>query len=240
LVKMDKHTLKAEKRKILGQKVKTLRKEGVLPANIYGKKVKSLAIQIPMNDFQKVYKEAGETGIVEIAVDSSKKPVLINNVQVHPVTDIPIHVDFLQIDLKEKVTADVPVDLIGESPAEKSGLGTVVQQINEIEVEALPTDLPEKFEVDLSKLTKVDMAVLVKELDVDKKKVEIKSDAEQILVKVEPPRKEEEVIVPVETEDEEGEVEEGEEPSEEGKAPEGEEEEKKEEKTEDKPEKKEK
>ncbi|RLC32774.1 50S ribosomal protein L25 [Candidatus Woesebacteria bacterium] len=237
---MDKHTLKAEKRKILGQKVKTLRKEGVLPANIYGKKVKSLAIQIPMNDFQKVYKEAGETGIVEIAVDSSKKPVLINNVQVHPVTDIPIHVDFLQIDLKEKVTADVPVDLIGESPAEKSGLGTVVQQINEIEVEALPTDLPEKFEVDLSKLTKVDMAVLVKELDVDKKKVEIKSDAEQILVKVEPPRKEEEVIVPVETEDEEGEVEEGEEPSEEGKAPEGEEEEKKEEKTEDKPEKKEK
>lgn len=238
---MDKHTLKAEKRKILGQKVKTLRKEGVLPANIYGKKVKSLAIQIPMNEFEKVYKEAGETGIIEIAVDSSKRPVLINNVQVHPVTDIPIHVDFLQIDLKEKVTADVPVDLIGESPAEKSGLGTVVQQINEIEVEALPTDLPEKFEVDLSKLTKVDMAVLVKDLDVDKKKVEIKSDVEQILVKVEPPRKEEEVIVPVETEDEEGVTEEGEEPTEEGKAPEeGEKEEKKEEKTEDKPEKKEK
>lgn len=238
---MDKHTLKAEKRKILGQKVKTLRKEGVLPANIYGKKVKSLAIQIPMNEFEKVYKEAGETGIIEIAVDSSKRPVLINNVQVHPVTDIPIHVDFLQIDLKEKVTADVPVDLIGESPAEKSGLGTVVQQINEIEVEALPTDLPEKFEVDLSKLTKVDMAVLVKDLDVDKKKVEIKSDVEQILVKVEPPRKEEEVVAPVETEDEEGVTEEGEEPTEEGKAPEeGEKEEKKEEKTEDKPEKKEK
>jgi large subunit ribosomal protein L25 len=238
---MDKHTLKAEKRKILGQKVKTLRKEGVLPANIYGKKVKSLAIQIPMNEFEKVYKEAGETGIIEIAVDSSKRPVLINNVQVHPVTDMLIHVDFLQIDLKEKVTADVPVDLIGESPAEKSGLGTVVQQMNEIEVEALPTDLPEKFEIDLSKLTKVDMAVLVKDLDVDKKKVEIKSDAEQILVKVEPPRKEEEVIAPVETEEEEGVTEEGEEPTEEGEVPEeGEKEEKKEEKTEDKPEKKEK
>ncbi|RLC32544.1 50S ribosomal protein L25 [Candidatus Woesebacteria bacterium] len=238
---MDKHTLKAEKRKILGQKVKTLRKEGVLPANIYGKKVKSLAIQIPMNEFEKVYKKAGETGIIEIAVDSSKRPVLINNVQVHPVTDMPIHVDFLQIDLKEKVTADVPVDLIGESPAEKSGLGTVVQQMNEIEVEALPTDLPEKFEIDLSKLTKVDMAVLVKDLDVDKKKVEIKSDLEQILVKVEPPRKEEEVIAPVETEEEEEVTEEGEESSEEGKVPEeGEKEEKKEEKTEDKPEKKEK
>lgn len=236
---MDKHTLKAEKRKILGQKVKTLRKEGILPANIYGKKVKSLAIQIPMSEFEKIYKEAGETGIIEISVDSSKRPVLINNVQMHPVTDIPLHVDFLQIDFKEKVTADVPVDLIGESPAEKSGLGTVVQQINEIEVEALPTDLPEKFEIDLSKLTKVDMAVLVKDLDVDKKKVEIKSDLEQILVKVEPPRKEEEVVVPVEVE-EEGEIEEGEEPSEEGKAPEeGEKEEKTEEKTEGKPEKKE-
>jgi large subunit ribosomal protein L25 len=238
---MNKHTLKAEKRKILGQKVKTLRKEGVLPANIYGKKVKSLAIQVSMVEFQKTYKEVGETGIVEIIINSSKRPVLVNNVQMHPVTDVPIHIDFLQIDLKEKVTADVPVDLIGESPAEKSGLGTVVQQINEIEVEALPTDLPEKFEIDLSKLTKVDMAVLVKDLEVDKKKVEIKSDIEQIIVKVEPLRKEEEVIVPAETEEEDGVTEEGEESTEEGKVSEdGEKEEKKEEKTEDKPEKKEK
>jgi large subunit ribosomal protein L25 len=238
---MDKHTLKAEKRKILGQKVKTLRKEGVLPANIYGKKVKSLAIQVPLNEFEKIYKEAGETGIIELAVDSSKKPVLINNVQMNPVTDVPIHVDFLQVDLKEKVTAEVPIDFIGESPAEKSGLGTVVQHMNEVEVEALPTNLPEKFEVDLSKLTEVDKTILVKDLDVDTKKVEIKSDLKQILVKVEPLRKEEEVVAPVETEEEEGVVEEGEEPSEEGKAPEGAEEEgKKEEKTEDKTEKKEK
>lgn len=238
---MDKHTLKAEKRKILGQKVKTLRKEGILPANIYGKKVKSLAIQVSFNEFEKIYKKAGETGIVEISVNGSKRSVLINNVQIHPVSDLPLHVDFLQIDLKEKVTADVPVDFIGESPAEKSGLGTAVQYINEIEVEALPTNLPEKFEVDLSTLAEVNQTVLVKDLDVDTKKVEIKSDLDQILVKVEPPRKEEEVIAPVETEEEEGEVEEGEEPSEEGKEPEGaEEESKKEEKTEDKAEKKEK
>ena len=238
---MNKYALKAEKRKILGQKVKTLRKEGILPANIYGKKVKSLAIQIPLNEFEKVYKEAGETGIIEISVDSSKRPVLINNVQIHPVSDLPLHVDFLQINLKEKVTAGVPVEFIGESPAEKSGLGTVVQHINEIEVEALPTNLPEKFEVDLSKLTKVNQTVLVKDLEVDTKKVKIKSDLEQILVKVEPPRKEEEAIAPVETEEEEGIIEEGKEPSEEGKASEGAEEEgKKEEKTEDKTEKKEK
>ena len=238
---MDKHTIKAEKRKILGQKVKTLRKEGILPANIYGKKVKSLAIQLPISEFEKIYKEAGETGIVEISVDSSKKPVLISNIQRHPVTDIPLHVDFLQIDLKEKVTADVPVDLVGESPAEKRGLGTVVQYVNEIEVEALPADLPEKFEIDLSKLTEVDQAVFVKTLAVDAKKVAIKADVEQILVKVEPPRKEEEAPVPVETEEEGEEGAEGEEVSAEESAPEGgDESEKKEEKVEDKSEGKEK
>ena len=232
---MDKHTIKAEKRKILGQKVKTLRKEGILPANIYGKKVKSLAIQLPISEFEKVYKEAGETGIVEISVDKDKKPVLISNIQRHPVTDIPLHVDFLQVDLKEKVTADVPVDLVGESPAEKSGLGTVVQYVNEIEVEALPADLPEKFEIDLSKLTEVDQAVFVKTLDVDAKKVAIKVDVEQILVKVEPPRKEEEAPVPVETEVEGEEGAEGEEaPAEEDTPEGGEESDKKEEKVEDK------
>ena len=238
---MDKYALKAEKRKILGQKVKTLRKEGILPANIYGKKVKSLAIQISFKEFEKVYKKTGETGIIEMSVDKSTRPVLINNVQIHPVSDLPLHVDFLQIDLKEKVTAGVPVELIGESPAEKSGLGTVVQHINEIEVEALPTNLPEKFEIDLSRLSEVNQTVLVKELEVDVKKVEIKSDLEQILVKVEPPRKEEEEIVPVETEEEEGAEGEDEKPAEEGEALEGAEgEEKKEEKIEEKTEKKEK
>ena len=234
---MDKHTIKAEKRKILGQKVKILRKEGILPANIYGKKVKSLAVQLPLNEFEKIYKEAGETGIIEVSVDGTKRPVLINNIQRHPVTDLPLHVDFLQVDLKEKVTADVPVDLIGESPAEKSGLGTVVQHVNEIQVEALPADLPEKFEIDLSKLTEVDQAVFVKTLAVDSKKVEIKNDAEQILVKVEPLRKEEEAPAPVETEEEEG-AEETEEGASEEKATGEEGEEKKEDKPEEKSENK--
>ncbi len=235
---MDKHTIKAEKRKILGQKVKTLRKEGILPANIYGKKVKSLAVQLPLNEFEKIYKEAGETGIIEVSVDGTKRPVLINNIQRHPVTDLPLHVDFLQVDLKEKVTADVPVDLIGESPAEKSGLGTVVQHVNEIQVEALPADLPEKFEIDLSKLTEVDQAVFVKTLAVDSKKVEIKNDAEQILVKVEPLRKEEEAPAPVETEEEGEGAEETEEGASEEKATGEEGEEKKEDKPEEKSENK--
>lgn len=194
---MDIHTLKAQKREVSGRKVKNLRLEGILPANVFGKKVKSLSIQLNSKEFAEVYKKAGETGIVSLEIEKEKesRPVLIYNLQAHPVSDMPLHVDFLQVDLKEKVTARVPVELVGESPAEKQGLGTVVQQIQEIEVEALPADLPEKFEIDKTELTEVDQLVKVSDLKVDRSKVEIKTDGESIVVKVEPPQKEEVVEV---------------------------------------------
>lgn len=197
---MKSPTLKVDKRKIFGRKVKKLRSEGKLPANIYGKKVKSQAIEVVLSDFENVFKQSGETKIVQLALLSKNIPTLIHNVQLDPVTDAPIHADFLQVDLKEKVTAQVPIELSGESPAEKQGLGTVVQYIDEVEVEALPTDLPEKFEVDLSALDQVDMLVHIKDLVVGKS-VTLKDDADRIIVKIEPPRKEEEEV-PVEKEEE--------------------------------------
>lgn len=216
---MNKVTLKAEARTIEGRKVKKLRKEGILPGNIYGKAVKSQSIQIVLKDFIKVYKEVGETGLVTLTVGKEEKPVLIHNLQVNPVSDEPVHADFLQVDLKEKVEADIPVELVGESPAEKQSLGTVVQYVNEIKVEALPTDLPEKFEVDTSLLAEVDQAVMVKDLKYDKSKVEIKTNPDEIVAKVEPPQKEEVVAPPPAAE---GEVPvEGEAPAEGEAAPEG-------------------
>ena len=212
--------LKAKKREILGGKVKHLRREGILPANIYGKKVKSQAVQVNMADFIKVYKKAGETGIINLAVDGSKKPVLIHNVQTDPVSDQAIHADFFQVNLKEKVTTQVPVELSGSSSGEKEGKGVVVQQTDEVEVEALPTDLPEKFEVDLTKLKEVNDAIYIKDISYDKKKVKIESDLDQLIVKLEPPRKEEVVVkeeevveeeAPEEEELEKAEVTEGEE-----------------------------
>jgi len=192
---MDKKILNAESRVIKGRKVKKLRKEGIVPANIFGKKVKSKAISIKLDDFKKVYREVGETGLINLEIkDKGQKEdraVLISNVQMDPVSDIPVHVDFHQVDLKEKVTADVPVELTGVSPAEKQSIGTVVLYIDEIEVEALPGDLPEKFIIDISKLEAVDQAIYVKDLDIDKSKVEIKMDLEEIITKVEPPQKEE-------------------------------------------------
>lgn len=199
---MPKTTLKAEKRTIEGRKVKNLRKSGILPGNVYGKKVKSESVQVVLKDFENIYKEVGETGLLTLNVEDKDKPVLIHNLQVHPISGEPLHVDFLQVDLKEKVEADIPVEISGESPAEKQGVGTVVQYINEIKVEALPTDLPEKFIVDVSNLSEVDQSITVADLSYDKSKVEIKTSPEEIVTKVEPPQKEEVVEAPAPVEGE--------------------------------------
>ena len=186
-------TLKSEKRELFGRKVKRLRKAGKIPANIFGKKIKSEAVSIDNKEFIEVFEKAGETQIIDL----TGKPVLVSNTQVDPISGEYLHIDFRQVDLTEKIEAMVPVEIEGESPAEKQSLGTVVQQIHEIEVEALPTDLPEKIIVDASVLVEVDQAIYVKDLKVDKK-VEIKTDLESIVVKVEPPTKEEVVEVVVE------------------------------------------
>lgn len=179
--------LESKKREIFGRKVKRLRKEGLIPANIFGKKIKSESISVDAKEFDEVFNEAGETQIIDL----SGKPVLVSNVSYDPVTDDYLHVDFRQVDLSEKITADVPIETIGESPAEKQGLGTVVVQIDEVEVEALPTELPEKITIDLSTLTEVDQAIYAKDLKVPGK-AEVKEDPEAIIAKVEPPQKEEE------------------------------------------------
>lgn len=188
--------LKADKRKITGRKVKTLRKEGILPANVYGKKIKSEEVQVNAKEFKKVFGEAGETGLIELTLGSEKKPVLVHDVQLDSLTDEPIHVDFMQVDLKQKVTATVQVEIDGESPAEKGGIGTVVQLLSEIEVEALPADLPEKFVVDATKLEEVDQVVKVSDLEYDKSKVEVKVELDALVAKVEPPQKEEVIEAP--------------------------------------------
>lgn len=194
---MQKQVLKAKKRKILGRKVKNLRKEGILPANVYGKGVKSLAIEVLAADFKKTFKEAGETSLIELQIAKQKKPVLINNVHKDPVTNLPLHIDFHQVNLKEEVTVGVQIELVGDSPAEKQGLGTIVQYLDEVEVKALPANLPEKFQLDISGLDEVEKALHVKDLSVGKK-VKVDADPEEVVVKVEPLRKEEEVAPPTE------------------------------------------
>jgi len=191
---MAKLVLEAQERKETGRKVKRLRKQGILPANIYGNKVKSLAISVSLDDFKKIFKEAGETNVIELKIGKDTRPVLIHNLQVDPVSDIPIHADLLQVDLKVKVTAKIPVVLVGESPAEKQGLGIVVQYIDEVEVEALPMDLPEKFELDATKLENIDGQFQVKDLAYEKSKITVSDDPENVIAKIEESKKEEEIV----------------------------------------------
>ena len=189
---MDRPKLNVETRKIEGRKVSHLRKVGVLPANVFGKNLKSFSVQLPLKDFSRIFEEVGETGLIDLQTDGEVRPVLVSNVQYHPLTDLPLHVDFRQVDLKEKIQAAVPIEFDGESPAEKSGVGILVKQLNEIEVEALPTELPERIIVDITKLENVDDAIHVKDLKIDRSKVTLLAEEDEIVVKIEPPAVEEE------------------------------------------------
>lgn len=180
---MKRHSLKVEKRIVTGKKVKKLRKEGVLPANIYGKDVKSLAVQVSYKDFEPVYKEAGETGLVDLQVDGATRPVLIHNVQLDYLTYTPVHADFYQVNLKEKVKTMVPLVLVGEPKAVIDKVGLLLQTVNEIEVEALPTDLPEHIEVNVESLASVDEQITVGQLKVPAG-VSVLTDVEQVVVKI--------------------------------------------------------
>ncbi len=182
---MKKYSLKTSSRIVVGRKTKKIRREGSLPATIYGKKVKSVSVQVKTDEFEKVYKQAGETGLVELALDKETRPVLIHNVQLDPVSGTPLHVEFYQVDLKEKVKTRVPIEFVGEAPAVSQKLGVLLTLLDELEIEALPAELPDKISVDVSGLGAVDQEIKVGELKVPSG-VTVLSDAKIGVVKVGP------------------------------------------------------
>lgn len=198
-----KPNLQAQPRTLTGKKVNQLRRQHILPANIFGKKIKSQAIQLDLQEFNRVYSEAGETTLVDLVIDSTNRPTLITNVQLDPITSTPLHADFHQVDLTEKVTANIPLEIVGESPAVKDKGGVLETPLTEIEVEALPTDLPDNIQVDISILVEIGDTLSVSDLKVDSK-VEIKSDPQAPIVVISEPREEESEPVVVEPEAETG------------------------------------
>jgi large subunit ribosomal protein L25 len=180
---MKRHALKVEKRKILGKKVYKLRKEGLFPANIYGKGVKSVAVQVPYKDFEKVYKEAGETGIVDVDIAGEIRPSLIHNIQQDYYKHTLLHADFFQVNLKEKVKTMVKIVTVGEPKAVAEKLGLLMQTLNEVEIEALPTDLPDKIEVNVEPLAVLDAQISVGEIKAPAG-VTILTDASQVVAKI--------------------------------------------------------
>jgi large subunit ribosomal protein L25 len=162
--------IKAKKRTILGNQVKKLRREGVIPASVYGKKVKSENLQIDEKVFQKAYAASGDTKLVDLIIEGGEKyPVLIHQVQKHPINDYILTVDFLAVNLKEAIKVSVQVHPIGVPQAVTDKLGALLQPQQELEIECLPTDLPEKIEVDVSKLAKLGDTFLVSDIKLSDK-----------------------------------------------------------------------
>lgn len=180
---MKKYSLTAEPRTLVGRKVKALRLQGKVPATMYGKSTKSASLTLDAAAFDKLYAQAGETGLVELTLGAAVHPVLIHTVQRNPVKRMPIHVEFHEVDLKEKVHAKVPVEFTGEAAAVTQKVGVLLTILDELEVEALPTDLPENISLDVAKLAAVGEELKVSDV-VAPQGVTILTPQDQIVVKV--------------------------------------------------------
>jgi large subunit ribosomal protein L25 len=190
---MAKITLKSKERNITGRKVKKYRKDGLIPAVLYGHKIKSQNLWIDFLAFEKVYKQAGENTIIEIETDDGKKiNALIQEVQVNPVKGNFSHIDFFQIKMDEKIEAEIPLAFVGESPAVKEMAGILVKNMDEIPVSCLPGDLPKEFIVDISKLKTFEDHIKISDLDISEK-VKVMIEMSSIVASVAPPRSEEEL-----------------------------------------------
>lgn len=196
-------SLSAKIRKDLGKKVKALRKKGVIPAILYGPGIKNLPLEIDSKEFEKILKEAGESSLVKLQVkDEDKKNkefvVLIHEIENDPLTLKPIHIDFYQPRLKEEVEALVPLIFEGESKAVKELGGTLVKNISEVKVKALPLNLPKEIKVSIEKLKTFEDEIYISDLKLPEG-VKILKGPNEIVAFAAPPEKvEEELAKPVE------------------------------------------
>jgi large subunit ribosomal protein L25 len=166
----DKHIFQATNREITGKKVSQLRKQGIGVGSISTPSGKSISIQFQQRDLEKLLNTSGESTLIYIKVEGESKdrPTLLEEVQYGPLTQELYHVAFRQVSLKEKVSAAIPVEIVGEIDISDA---TLVVTMQEVEVEALPTDLPEKFEVDVTTLTEVGQSITLADLKFDTTKV---------------------------------------------------------------------
>ncbi len=180
---MKREALNAEKRTIFGKRVKHLRREGLLPANMFGKGIKSLSVQMPLKEFQEIYKKVHETGLVDLSVAGETHPILIQNVHVDPQTHTPLHADFFKVNLKEKVKATIPIVGIGEPKAVIDKIGVLLQPLSEVEVEALPADLPEHLEINIERLAQIGESLTIADLKVPSD-VEIMAEPAEMIFRI--------------------------------------------------------
>lgn len=183
-------TLKAEIRTALGKKADKLRTQDLIPAVMYGNKIAAQNLAVNYTEFKRVYSKAGESSLVELELEGKKHNVLIHDIQLAPMSGKVSHIDFFQVNMKEEVETEIPLEFVGEAAAVKALGGVLVKNMDAIAVKCLPSDLPEKYEIDLSALATFDDVIAVKDLKVSDK-IEIMLDGETVIAMVSEPRSEE-------------------------------------------------
>lgn len=185
--------LEAESRTKVGRRAKDVREQHKIPAVIYGSGVPSRTLSIPVNAFRSVYAEAGRSSLVDVKVDGNESvKAVIKDVQLHPLTLEPIHVDLHQVKMTEKMRAEIPLTFTGEAEAVKALNGTLMTPVESVEVECLPADLPHEIFVDISKLATFEDSITVNDLNVGSG-VDVLNNPENVVAFVERPLSEEEL-----------------------------------------------
>ena len=182
--------LKAVIREEVGKKAKKLRALDMIPAVMYGNKIAAQNLAVKYIDFKRVYSKVGESALVALEVAGKKLNVLIHDIQLAPMSGKVSHIDFFQVNMKEEVETEIPLEFVGEAAAVKALGGVLVKNMDAISVKCLPADLPEKYEIDIAALATFDDVIAVKDLKISDK-VEILLDPETVIALVSAPRSEE-------------------------------------------------
>ena len=204
---MEEIVIQANHREVIGKKVKELRRDGLLPAVVYGHNIEPISITLDMREASRTLDTISPSALVVLDIDGDKHYTLVRDKQRNPVRRSIIHVDFQAVSLEETVRADVNITLIGEAPAIETYLGIIVPSLEQLSIESLPSNLPDRIDVDISGLVEIGDSILVRDLVIPEG-VEVLNDLEDVVVVIIAPVVEEEEV----EEEEEIEVEEGEEP----------------------------
>ncbi len=190
---METLELKADLREVTGRRVKYLRQEGLIPAVLYGRDVASTLLQIDAKNLYKVLQQAGTYQLISLQVGQQKPMMtLARDIQRDVIKHDYLHVDFYAVKMDEKVTAEVPILVTGTSPAVRDQGGVLTQGLDELFIECLPSNLIASIEVNIDHLTEFNDTVIVSELDIPEG-ITVLSEPESMVIKIEPPRLEEEL-----------------------------------------------
>ncbi len=218
---MKQDELKVNTRDIKGKKVKSLRHEGIIPINLYGPNMDSISLQAGTDVLRRLINKVGRNALISLKIEGDKKTkqVMLRDVQRDALNGKLLHIDLFQVDMSHKLRVDVPILFVGESSAAKSKRGMLIENLTSLHIEALPADIPQHIEVDLSVLVEMDQAIHIRDLKADSKVV-ILNDPDQVIAKVMEAKIEVEPVVVTEVPEEGEEAAEGAEGAE-GEAKEG-------------------